>query len=345
MVYNVGVQHQNISNRAIAPSFGAEKQEKRSKCENHDMIMAEQMAKKPISTTLEIQTDKLKNAFTKYPIKGLKGSKNANFYEFLTMGTVPYLVGSATMIGVFNFASKYFDTPSAVNALKNGKKFGIGVALYGIAKTLSKKLIETPVKWKHGIDVNMPYKKVVHELPEESNKDNLVTHEYHKVFESVDFPRWDLLYGNEYFGEDRNAYFDKVAKKMGMEEGSLDHSDQKMKSKIKEKVVQTKLFSTLASYLWAGTAVGIAMQKPWEGLKFGKGFVKDFGSKFVQSCKQFVKNDSKATTIAGRALLGTAVGVTLLGNFMTLFDFNKDKGSKIQASTSLIDGSKEKVVC
>lgn len=345
MVYNVGVQHQNISNRAIAPSFGAEKQEKRSKCENHDMIMAEQMAKKPISTTLEIQTDKLKNAFTKYPIKGLKGSKNANFYEFLTMGTVPYLVGSATMIGVFNYASKYFDTPSAVNALKNGKKFGIGVALYGVAKTLSKKLIETPVKWKHGIDVNMPYKKVVHELPEESNKDNLVTHEYHKVFESVDFPRWDLLYGNEYFGEDRNAYFDKVAKKMGMEEGSLDHSDQKMKSKIKEKVVQTKLFSTLASYLWAGTAVGIAMQKPWEGLKFGKGFVKDFGSKFVQSCKQFVKNDSKATTIAGRALLGTAVGVTLLGNFMTLFDFNKDKGSKAQASTSLIDGSKEKVVC
>ena len=345
MVYNVGVQHQNISNRAIAPSFGAEKQEKRSKCENHDMVMAEQMAKKPISTTLEIQTDKLKNAFTKYPIKGLKGSKNANFYEFLTMGTVPYLIGSATMIGVFNFASKYFDTPSAVNALKNGKKFGIGVALYGVAKTLSKKLIETPVKWKHGIDVNMPYKKVVHELPEESNKDNLVTHEYHKVFESVDFPRWDLLYGNEYFGEERNAYFDKVAKKMGMEEGSLDHSDQKMKSKIKEKVVQTKLFSTLASYLWAGTAVGIAMQKPFENLKFGKEFIKDFGSKFVQSCKQFVKNDSKATTIAGRALLGTAVGVTLLGNFMTLFDFNKDKGSKVQASTSLIDGSKEKVVC
>lgn len=345
MVYNVGVQHQNISNRAIAPSFGAEKQEKRSKCENHDMVMAEQMAKKPISTTLEIQTDKLKNAFTKYPIKGLKGSKNANFYEFLTMGTVPYLIGSATMIGVFNFASKYFDTPSAVNALKNGKKFGIGVALYGVAKTLSKKLIETPVKWKHGIDVNMPYKKVVHELPEESNKDNLVTHEYHKVFESVDFPRWDLLYGNEYFGEERNAYFDKVAKKMGMEEGSLDHSDQKMKSKIKEKVVQTKLFSTLASYLWAGTAVGIAMQKPFENLKFGKGFIKDFGSKFVQSCKQFVKNDSKATTIAGRALLGTAVGVTLLGNLMTLFDFNKDKGSKVQASTSLIDGSKEKVVC
>ncbi len=345
MVYNVGVQHQNISNRAIAPSFGAEKEEKRSKCENHDMLMAEQMAKRPISTTLEIQTNKLKNAFTKYPVKGLKGSKNANFYEFLTMGTVPYLIGSATMIGVFNLASKFFDTPSSVNALKNGKKFGIGVALYGIAKTLSKKLIETPVKWKHGIDVNMPYRKVVHELPEESNKDNLVTFEDHKVFESVDFPRWDLLYGNKYFGEERNSYFDNVAKKMGMDENDLDHSDQKMKSKIREKVVQTKVFSTLTSYMWAATAVGVAMQKPWENLKFGKGFVKDFGKKFAQSCKQFVKNDSKGATIAGRALLGAAVGVTLLGNLMTLFDFNKDKGSKTQASTPLIDDSKEKVVC
>ena len=378
MVYNVGVQHQNISNRAIAPSFGAEKQEKRSKCENHDMIMAEQMAKKPISTTLEIQTDKLKNAFTKYPIKGLKGSKNANFYEFLTMGTVPYLVGSATMIGVFNFASKYFDTPSAVNALKNGKKFGIGVALYGIAKTLSKKLIETPVKWKHGIDVNMPYKKVVHELPEESNKDNLVTHEYHKVFESVDFPRWDLLYGNEYFGEDRNAYFDKVAKKMGMEEGSLDHSDQKMKSKIKEKVVQTKLFSTISSYLWAATAVGIANQKPFESMvlnpltrlknfkdykqsaKIAKeagnhiakydNIAKDFGKRFVTSFKDFIgvgKNASNVPTahkVAGRALLGVALGVTLLGNFVTLLNVNKDKGSKAGA-TSLMDPNREKVVC
>ncbi len=345
MVYNIGVHHQNINNRAIAPSFGAEKQEKRSKCENHDMIMAAEMKKNPISTTLEIQTDKLKNAFTKYPMKGLKGSKNANFYEFLTMGTVPYLIGSATMIGVFNLASKFFDTPSAVNAIKGGKKFGIGVALYGVAKTLSKKLIEAPVKWKHGIDVNMPYKKVVHELPEEGNKDNLVTHEYHKVFESVDFPRWDLLYGNEHFGPERNSYFEKVAKKMGMDDGDLEHDDQKMKPKIKEKVIQTKVFSTLASYLWAGTAVGVAMQKPWEHLKLGKGFVKNLGKTFAKSCKEFVNHPDKATKIAGRTLLGAAVGMTLLGNFVTLLDFNKDKGSTTSASTSLFDESKEKVVC
>ena len=136
----------------------------------------------PITTGLKIQSDKLKNAFTKYPKKGFKGSKNANFYEFLTMGMVPYLTGSAMMIGVFNFASKFFNTEAATNSAKLGKRMGLGVVLYGLGKTLSKKLIEKPVKMKYGIDVNLPYKKVINELPEEDNKDNLVAHEYHKAY-------------------------------------------------------------------------------------------------------------------------------------------------------------------
>ena len=123
----------------VGPSFGAEKQEKRSKCENVDMIMAELMAKKPISTTLEIQTDKLKNAFTKYPIKGLKGSKNANFYEFLTMGQVPYLVGSATLMAVFNAANKHFAPFAKEKASALGKKMALGVVFYGLAKELVNK--------------------------------------------------------------------------------------------------------------------------------------------------------------------------------------------------------------
>lgn len=345
MVNKVGVQSLNINNNAGFVAFGAKKSDKRSKCENQDVVLAEEMAKHPVTTNLKIQTDKFVNAWTKYPIKGLKGSKNANFYEFLTMGTVPYLTGSAMMIAVFNLASKYFDTPAAANAQKLGKSMGIGVAAYGVAKTLSKKLIEKPVKWKHGIDMSLPYKKIVYELPEEGNKNNLVTHEYHKVFESVDFPRWDLLYGHEYYGKERNAYFNKIADKMNIHDGDLAHSDQKVKPKIREKVVQSRVFSTLISYLWAGTAVAVSMQEPFGKLKMSKHIVKDFGSAFVKSCKEFVNHPDKATRYAGRALLGTAVGVTLLGNFVTLFDFNKDKGSKTQASTSLIDNSKEKVVC
>ena len=49
--------------------------------------------------------------------------------------------------------------------------------------------------------------------------------------------------------------------------------------------------------------------------------------------------------IAGRTLFGAAVGLTLLGNFVTLLNFNKGKGSREKAAVSLIDESKEKVVC
>ena len=362
MVYSIGVQNQNIS-RYKAVSFGKTEEEKgKNACESHDALMYDEMKKHPISTSLKIQGNKLVNAFTTYPKKGLKGSKNANFYEFLTMGTMPYLAGSAAMIAVFNAAETYFKTPDAVKAAKYGKKMGIGVALYGIGKTLSKKLIEVPLNMKYGIDVNLPYKKVIHELPEQGNTDNLVAHEYHKAFESVDFPRWDLFYNNKSFGPDRNSYYEKVGKKMGIDVEDLEHADQKVKPLIREKVVKTRLYSTLSSYLWAATGVAVAMQKPFENLVLNpktrmatakarkqaglkvENFAVDFGKKFVASCKELVKNPSKPSRIAGRALLGAAVGMTLLGNFATLFDFNKDKGSKV-ATSPLIDESKEKVVC
>ncbi len=373
MVYSLGVKGQNNIKNIQNISFGKKEERSKSKCENKDAILAEEHAKHPIGTGLKINTEKLFNAFTKYPKKGMEGSKNANFYEFLTMGSVPYIIGSLMMMAVFNFANRYFDTPSSVNASKLGKKMALGVVAYGILKNISKKFIELPVKYKYGIDVNLPYKKIINELPEENNKDNLVTHEYHKVFESVDFPRWDLLYDNKYYGDKRNGYFEKIAEKYGYKEGELDYSDQKMKSKIKETVTKTKLFSTLSSYLWAATGVGIALQKPWESMVFNpkqritnlknhieiakiakeqgrkiakyKFFPQDFFNKLINSCKEFVNNSNKATKYAGRGLIGAAVLMTLLGNFFTLNNFNKDKGSKTQASTSLIDESKEKVVC
>ncbi len=339
-----------------------------------DRLLCEEMKKHPITTSAKIQTDKLVKAVTTYPKKGLSGSKNANFYEFLTMGMVPYLLGSAAMIGVFNLANKFFDTPGAVSASKIGKKMGIGVVLYGLGKVLSKKLIEKPLKWKYGIE-NLPYDKVINELPEENNKDNLEAHEYHKVFESVDFPYFNLFYDNKFYGDKKNAYFDKVAKKMGME--PTEYSDQQTKDKIREKVVQSRVFSTLSSYLWAATGVAIASQKPWENLVLNPSkrihnfinhvkltqqaktsvknkvkdianydfFIKDFGKKFVKSTKELVNKGSKSSVYAGRILLGCAIGMTLLGNFKTLFDFNNNRGNKKQAASSLIDENKEKVVC
>ena len=144
---------------------------------------------------------------------------------------------------------------------------------------------------------------------------------------------------------------------------------------IREKLIQTKAFSTLSSYLWAAVGVGIAMQEPFERLKSFSvknpkeivNGIADFGKKFGQSFKEFIGADKaglkdyiinkckqesltalnkpKPAQIAGRALLACAMGSTLLGNFFTLTDFNKDRGRKPNASTSIIDDNKEKVVC
>lgn len=384
MFYKIGVQNNTIrGNNQV--SFGKKEADKKSVCENHDRLLVEEMDKHPISTSLKINAEKLTNAFVKYPIKGFKGSKNANFYQFLQMGTVPYLLGSAAMMAVFNLARIGFNTPNAKSAAKLGNKMALGVAFYGIMKNLSKKFIELPVKHIRGIDVNMPYDKIVYELPEKGNENNLVQHENHKAFESVDFPRWDLFYNNEYFGDERNSYYKKVSEKFGYDPGEIDHSDQKMKSVIKETVVKTKLFTTLSSYFWAASAVGVAMQEPWEKMLFNPiqrlrnlkdhakikkvmpddFFVIDFAKKLGKSFGEFIgvdfgkivknlKNHEKITKglekatktqVAGRVLFGAALGLTVLGNFFALNDFSKDKGSKTQASTSLIDDSREKVVC
>lgn len=63
---------------------------------------------------------KVGQAFTTYPAKGLKGDQNSNFYEFLAMGIIPYVVGSLTMIGIFNAASSKFSPESKKAASKIG---------------------------------------------------------------------------------------------------------------------------------------------------------------------------------------------------------------------------------
>ena len=152
----------------------------------HDTIL-----KNNIVTRTRIGIDKFSNAITLYPAKGLKGNKNANFYEFLTMGMVPYLTGSAMLMAVFNSANKHFAPFARSKAGPLGKKMALGVIFYGLAKQASKTLINTPVKIMTGVDPELPYAKVNYELPDDINDTDITSIEYHKVFESVEFPRWD----------------------------------------------------------------------------------------------------------------------------------------------------------
>ncbi len=284
------------------------------------------LLKNNFSTRTRIGFDKLTNAFTVYPVKGLKGDRNANFYEFLTMGTVPYLIGSGMLMSVFNSANKYFNPNSKMVASAIGQKMALGVLLYGILKGVSKSLVTAPVKWLTGVDTELPYAKVNYGLPNNVNDTDITSIEYHKVFESKEFPRWDLLYGHESKGEVRNAYFDKIAKKLGLGT-NLKDSDQEAKPIIKEVAVKTDMAKILSSYMWAATGVCLAFQQPWENyfkimtLKFWKKdkFVQSLRvlkDSFCDSAKELWHGPKDAKGIAkhaGKGMVGLAVLSSVLG--------------------------------
>ncbi len=325
----------NVENKI---NFSANSKNEKSKAlaYDHDTLLKDNLA-----TRINIGIDKVSNAFTVYPAKGLKGSKNANFYEFLTMGTVPYLVGSAMLMGVFNFANKHFSNFAKTKASALGQKMALGVLFYGLAKSVSKSFISKPVQMFTGINTERPYVKVIYELPEDVNDTDIISFEHHKIFESVEFPRWDLLYGDESKGEKRNYRYDRIAKKIGLGE-NLNDSDQEVKPRIKEIVIKENLAKTMSSYLWAATGVALAFQKPWEnffnvmtfkfwkGKEFGK-CLQSFGENFIKSAKTLYKGEGHGIEKhAGKALIGLAALSTVLGLVNTLSSSHKP--SKVSAA-------------
>lgn len=283
-------------------------------------------------------------AFTTYPAKGLKGDENASFYEFLAMGAIPFLLGSATMISVFNAASGKFSPDSRKEATKIGKKLGIGVVFYVLAKELAKKVIDTPVEASTGIDLGQPYKKFVHELPPNGYEKGKTRVEYHKAFESVDFPRWDLFHAEGEKVGNRNAWFDKTAKRNGF--GELHASDQEMKPRIKELAIKAQTWKTILAYTFAATAVGIAAQTPWEELGINKGNksqgLKKLIPNFFDIAKRSVKEmwnggakKAKAAGIFGKTLLLGSAALAVIAPIATLSGF---RAKHVHKST--VDDSK-----
>lgn len=284
------------------------------------------LLKNNLATNARISFDKMTNAATIYTAKGLTGSKNANFYEFLTLGTIPYIVGSLTLMSVFNSASKHFNSFDKAEAKKVGNKMALGVLFYALAKELAKPLISKPVQLATGVDTELPYAKVIYELPDSKDDSDITSIEYHKVFESVEFPRWDLLYADEAKGKKRNEYYDKVAQKLGLGE-NLKDSDQEVKPRIKEITTKSIAVNNIVPYLWATAGVALAMQKPWDNffpnfsLKFWKfqefkKALSSFSTAFKESSKELYKggaNTSKYAKHIGKAVVFTPIAATVLG--------------------------------
>lgn len=315
---------------------------------------------------------KVTSAFTEYPAKGLKGHKKSTFYEFLTMGIVPSVLGSLTFMAIFNGMPKYFSNFDKKGARVGGNKLALGVLFFAAAKTLSKSLITKPVKMATGIDTEMPYQKVSYTIPATKDDTPVPEYEQHYIFESRDFPRYDKLY-NIKEGKPRNYYYDEIARKNGLGK-NLEASDADVKPLIKDVISRSSTAKSLSTYAWGAVGVALATQNSWDNFfkamsnqswtkiksnpnenKFinlvdkvhnvNKNLVritKSFGRNFVKASKELYNGPVTEVGFrkhSGKAVLGLATALSVLGAANTIYGAKSAGKEK-----AVIDPNKKVVV-
>ena len=321
-----------------------------------------------IKTRVLQKYDKTLNAITEYPVKGLKGDVNSDFYEFLSMGIIPYIVGSGMFIAMFNLLNKHLSETASLR----GKKMGLGVLFYGIAKTLSNDLVTRPVYWQTGVDVELPYRNIYCTLPTKPGAEADIDHKHQqrKVYDSIEFFRKDLIAKHPDYGV---PYYDGIAKKLGMGE-NLNDSVTETTPIIQSIVSSTKTAKSLSSYCWAGVGVGLAVQDVWKDFfkacsqrpkyiaKSGEGFFSKaggklvngakniwnlsgtFGKTFGKACKTYWTGEAGSKGIrkhAGKAWLLFTAGLTALSTYNVI---HRAKQMGKLANKDLIDRSEESTV-
>ena len=303
-----------------------------------------------LQTRMYQKYHKTTNAFLEYPVKGLRGDVNSDFYEFLSMGIIPYLAGSAMFMVMFNLL-KDLKPNSKILAGINGKKMALGVVLYGLMKTISNDFVTRPVAWGTGIDIELPV-------------------QHRKVYDSKEFFRKDLIDKDPKYG---NAYYENIAKKVNLGE-NLNDPVSETTPIIQSIVSMTKTAKSLSSYAWAGLGVGLAVQDSWQTFfnsisnrkhhipKEGEGFfskignkLKNFGSNlvdisksfctsFVKSCKSLWNGEAGTTGFmkhAGKGWILATLGITI-GSVANVIIRAKNMGKT--ANIKAIDESKESTV-
>lgn len=324
-------------------------------------------------TRMKQGTQKTMSAFIDYPVKGLKGDINSNFYEFLTMGIVPYVLGSAMFMVVFNALNlgKHLGARDAKAASVLGKKMALGVVLYGVMKNISKNLVTKPIKAATGVDTDMPYQNKVYNLPKEAgeNAEIEVQWQQRTVYDSKEFFRKDLL---EKEFKDK-AYFNNVAKNLGLGE-NLNDSVSETTPIIQNIVATSNTAKTISSYCWAAVGVGLAMQDSWTEFFnsfsnrakyiakenenifskiFGKtknlcknsyNLIVDFVKASAKSCKQLWSGEAVNKGFmkhSGKALIGFS---TLVTAGLTANSILRAKNLARNSNESSIDFTKESTV-
>ncbi len=293
--------------------------------------------------------------FTYFP-KGFQGSKNSDFYEYLSLGMVPYLIGSVLMFSTYKGANKFFNFADKMEANSVARGVGAGVVMYGIGKWASKKLARTLIHASTGVNLNLQYLKKINELPEQGQEEGLVRVQYPGVFDSPTFYRSDLL--DKYSDLVHNNIFwynDKIAKKAGFKE-PLNAPGQTMGPKIKQLKTRTTALENIMQYIPAACGVAFGFQKGFKDMKPSKifsdkkfnignlkgnltGLTKAFAESFVQLWQGTDRN--LVTKHGGKALMIGSVVATLLTWLIPTIAFKRNP----DPMKSQVDTKKEYEVC
>ena len=290
---------------------------------------------------------KLTNDFLTYFPKGFAGSKNSDFYEYLSLGMVPYVVGSSMLIALYGAARNAFNSTDACAAGMGYRKMAAGVIAYAVGKWASTKLSRTLVNASTGVDLDLLYIKKINELPEPGQEKGLVRIQYPGVYDSAEFFRKDLLakdaelnHGNVF------ALDDKKAKKAGFDE-KLNNPGQMVNDKTRKLKIRATALENIAKYVVAATGVAFGAQKSFEVMKLPKlnslsnavSFVSGIAKTVVEAGKELWHGTDRnvITRNYGKVLIGASVVTTLLAWLIPTIGFKSNPNTM----KSKVDTNKE----
>lgn len=192
----------------------------------------------------------------KYATRGLKGDQNWNFFEFLKLAEFPFYLGGLALIACFKAGGE------KANVITQQK--AVGVALFYVAAKLRNLVIDVPVKHFRGVDLAESYKHIQPGRVTSKDGSYSTTKENHNTYESIDFTRTDLLYdrdknavsSDKNYGNITNKDYNKIARKMGVK-GDINDSDETVKGKLKQLIVEARTFKTLLLVPFSALAIGI----------------------------------------------------------------------------------------
>ena len=294
---------------------------------------------------------KLTNDILTYFPKGFSGSKNSDFYEYLSLGMVPYVVGSAMLIALYGAARGKFNATDAHAAGKGFRMMTAGVLAYGIGKWASTKLSRTLINASTGVDLKIKNKKKINELPEPGQEKGIVRIQYPGVYDSAEFFRKDLLAKDSEMNHGSVfALDDKKAKKAGFKE-KLNNPGQLINEKTRKLKIRATAMENISKYVVAATGVAFGAQKAFETMKLSKfsslNNIKSNAigifSSILQAGKQLWQGTDRniITRNYGKVLIGASALTTLLAWLIPTIGF-KTNPNTIKTK---VDTNKEYEVC